>query len=180
MNLVTFVPSDPLPAEHYNGVQTELFGILQILNALFNFTGGYVGPAANNGVVSEATSPSATAVKVAGPALYWIDLDTMEGGAPFYIPAASTAVTVPALNTTGGQSRNDLIVARVNVGAVNTYSFEAVQGTPATTGAQTDPAEPDNSIKLARITRAHGDAAINNAEITDLRVAAKIPTLHQA
>lgn len=180
MNVVDFVPGDPLPAEHYNGVQRELFGLLQVVNALFNFESGYVGPATNNGQVLEATSPSDTAVRVLGPALYWIDLDTVESGAPFYIAAATTTVSVPALNTTAGQSRNDLIVARINLGTINGYTFEAVEGTPAATGAQTDPTTPDNAVALARITRAHGDAAINNGEITDLRVPAKIPALNQA
>ena len=73
------------------------------------------------------------------------------------------------LRTTSGQSRQDLIVAHVNLGATNTYIYEAIAGTPATTGAQVDPAVPQNAIALARVTREHGAGSIVNAMITDLR-----------
>lgn len=179
MNYVTFAPGDPHPAAQYNGVQQELVGVLQILNVLLGSSGGYVGPAADNAFVEEV--PSDTAVTVKGPAAYWIPLSgtSLSGGTPFFMPG-DVLLPVPALNTTAGQSRNDLIVARVNVGSLNSYSYQVVQGTPATTGSQVTPEAPPNSFPIARITRAHGATNILQAMITDLRFPAKIPAIHQA
>lgn len=175
MNIVEYVPQDGLPSEHYNGVQQELDGLRRLLSNMLSGAGGYVGAAANNAEVVQATPQTPTEVVAKGPATLWIPLNvlSLSGATPFYTPT-DTTVTVPALNTTGGQSRNDLVVARVNAGSKNTYYYEVVQGTPATSGAQTDPALPTNAIPLARITRAHGDGNIVTAMITDLRTPARM------
>lgn len=180
MIYTTFAPNDPHPAAHYNGVQQTLDGARRVLAALMSQY-GYAGSAVNNGTVQEVTVPNATEVTVKGPALYLIGLTapTLQGAESF-TKAADENLPVPALNTVTGQSRNDLVIAKINVGQVNTYLYDVVQGTPATTGSQVDPAIPDNAIKLARITRAHGHGSIVNANITDLRVAAKVALAHQA
>lgn len=178
MNRVNYNPQDPLPAEHYNGLQLDLEGALRVFAGLFGFTGGYVGSGTNNGSVQESSPAAASTALVKGPATYWIPTSGSPPGHPFYI-AADTTVTLPALNTIAGQSRRDLIVAQINVGNLNTYSYQVVQGTPATTGTETTPATPANAYALAYVTRAHGHGNIVNANITDLRAAVKILAAHQ-
>lgn len=182
---VNFVPRDPIPASHYNGLQQAIEGAIRTLGGLLTTTGGYLGSPTNNASVQESSPQSASTVKVKGPATLWIAPIT--GGTPPGVPwytAADIDVAVPALNTTAGQSRNDLVVATVNFGSPDTYTFQVVQGTPATTGTQTDPAVPSNSIALARITRVHATTLITNAMITDIRkavsVASQLPTVASA
>ncbi len=180
MNVVPFVPEDPLPAEQYNGVQQELDGLRRVLGRMLGDLGGYAGSATNNASVIQDVSPTPTTAIVKGPATLWVPLTTLSlsGSSPFYW-STDVTITVPALNTVGGQSRNDLVVARINAGLTNTYTYEVVQGTPATTGAQVDPAVPTNAISLARITRVHGATNIVTAMITDLRVPVKVLAAHQ-
>lgn len=166
-------------SEHYNGMQQWLDGMRAVFSAALSQY-GYVGNASTNGKVSQAGTPSPSAVSVA-PALLFVPITvpTPSGGAPFATNQA-TPVTVPALNTTAGQSRQDLVVAKLNVGQVDTYLFTVVQGTPASTGTQVDPAVPDNALVLARITRAHGHGNIVDGNITDLRVPLKLSADHVA
>lgn len=174
MNVQTFAPNAPLPSDHYNGVQQEVEGLRRVLSRLLADVGGYAGTATNNGSVVEQSPQNSGQVRVSGPATLVVPITSVADAAsePMYVPAAFTTVAVPALNTTAGQSRNDLVVATVNLGNLNTYSYTVVQGTPATTGSQVDPALPANSLKLARITRVHGAGLITNAMITDLRIRA--------
>jgi hypothetical protein len=180
MLVVTYAPDDELPAEHYNGVQ-QLIDLHRLMFSRMLSQPGYTGSGTNNGSVVQKGAGHATLVTVNGPAYLWVNLTapTLLGMAPFY-KAAAEDVTVPALNTSAGQSRQDLVVARVNVGSTDTYEYTTIQGTPATTGAQTDPSLGENEYALARITRAHGDGNLVTSMITDLRQAAKVAAAHQA
>lgn len=70
-------------------------------------------------------------------------------------------------------ARRDLIVARVRdaaySGATNTFTIEAVTGTPA--GTPADPTLPANCWVLARIAVSAGATSIGSLNITDLRMA---------
>lgn len=172
---VRFVATDDLPADHYEGMQQTLDGIRILLGLLFAPNpakgGGVVGTLTNNGVVGPDSPATTTTVRVTGPTKGWAMLTpSTAGGEPFIKDDALTVVPITSVaSLTAGQSRNDLIVARINTGQANTYTFESVIGTPAATGAQVDPALPTNSFVLARITRAFGAGAITAGQITDLR-----------
>lgn len=69
-------------------------------------------------------------------------------------------------------ARRDMIVARIKdteygVAVTDTYSLEAIPGTPA--GSPADPTIPANCIVLARVAVAANATSITNANITDLR-----------
>lgn len=172
---VRFNPDDDLPADHYEGMQQTLDGIRLLLNEELDPTpakgGGVLGSLTSNGQVVAADPASTTAVRVLGPTKGWAILTgSAGGGEPYINDDAVTVVPIADVSAVpGGQSRNDLIVARINVGQYNTYTFEAVIGTPAATGTQVDPALPPNSFVLARVTRASGAGAITAGQITDLR-----------
>ena len=79
-------------------------------------------------------------------------------------------VPIDAASHAGTETRIDVIVARENSGA----SIEVVKGTPATTGSETAPATPADSIKLAEVSIVGGDTAITQSQITDFRKLAKL------
>lgn len=81
-------------------------------------------------------------------------------------------LAISAAPGTGGQSRYDLIVAQVrdntvDVGGLNDWYLRVVEGTAA--ASPVDPAQPANSLLLARVTIAFGNASVTNSMITDLR-----------
>lgn len=90
--------------------------------------------------------------------------------------------TIPTASGTAGQSRNDLVGIQVrdttvDGGSNDDWYIRVVSGTPATTGAQVDPAEPDSFYPLARVTVVYNATAISNSNITDLRSRSFTPNL---
>lgn len=74
---------------------------------------------------------------------------------------------------TAGQSRKDLVIARVKDAdeggaAGNTWALEVVQGTAGSPGAE--PALPASALKLAVLTVNFGDASLGAGNISDSRV----------
>lgn len=75
---------------------------------------------------------------------------------------------------TSGQSRKDLVVARVRDSAhgdgSDSWTLEVVAGTSAPTGTETEPALPARSLHLATVSVAFGDTSVTNAKIADKRL----------
>lgn len=74
-----------------------------------------------------------------------------------------------------GQSRIDVIVLQVRDSAIdsgsnNDFIFQAIAGTPATTGSQVAPAVPTNAYAMAQLTIAGGAANLNGVTVLDRRV----------
>lgn len=100
--------------------------------------------------------------------------ETIKRVYPAVTNTATVNLAINAAPAVGGQSRNDLVVCQirdnaVDAGGVNDWYLRVITGTAATTGAQVDPAIPDNAYALARVTLAFGDSSVTNAKITDLR-----------
>lgn len=83
---------------------------------------------------------------------------------------ATVNLTVTAASAT--LPRKDIVVARVYdafySGVQNLWALEVIAGTPA--AAPTEPAVPDNTLKLASIDVAANATAINTSNIVDRRI----------
>lgn len=92
-----------------------------------------------------------------------------------YLFDSDGTVNVPLDAAPGsGQSRNDLIVVRIqdvdtDGGATNAGQIAFVKGTPAATGSQVDPSLPTSCLLLARAVVGPSVTTILTANITDLR-----------
>jgi hypothetical protein len=122
-------------------------------------TGGAVTTVANTMNVSVAAGTAAVALNNAYTALCRWD--------------AAEVVTLTAAPP-AGQSRNDVIVLQVrdaalDAGSNNDFIFQAIAGTPATTGSQTTPAVPTNAYAVAQLTVPGGAANLNGVTVVDRR-----------
>jgi hypothetical protein len=98
------------------------------------------------------------------------DENIVQGLYAGYNDAAAT-LTHSAAPGTPGQSRRDLVVARVEdqaySGSTNAWSLAIVAGVAAS--SPVDPSIPANAVVLARVVIAFGQTTVTNANITDLR-----------
>jgi len=125
-------------------------------------------------LVSEKSGTPDMSVDVAGGACMVLGTEATYQGTYFMENRSTTNLVISAADATN--ARWDLVVAKVEdsdySGATDAWSLAVVTGTPAASPA--DPAVPDNSITLARVTVAALDSSIEDADVTDLRPLARL------
>lgn len=136
--------------------------------AMLRGRGGIVTPAdlavSQNGTPNMSVNVATGQVGILGSEATYQGVYLCENQGTLNVALAASDPTNP---------RRDLIIARVRdaaySGASNTFTIEAVTGTPA--GSPADPALPSGSVfVLARVAVAALDTTITNADITDLRL----------
>lgn len=153
------------------------------------FAGGVAASNPAHGIVSatdfavtQNPTPNMTVLVGVGGA-FIRGTENLNQGAYHVWNDAPQSVTINTAHPT--LSRRDLIVVSVTdqaySGGTSVASISVVTGTP---GTGTDPTPPANALVLARVTVAALDAAINTADITDLRTLAnqigKLPSFATA
>lgn len=118
--------------------------------------------------VTQSDTPGMTVKVAPGYAIVLGTEDAHQGSYGVWNDDAKT-VTIGASDPTN--ARHDIIVARIKdsfySGSDDTFTIEAIAGTPA--GSPADPDIPANCLPLARVVVGANAASIVDADITDLR-----------
>ncbi len=156
VNPPIFIQSGSHPAEDWR----------RAMSAMFGHRAGIVQ--SGDLAVTQQSTPNMS-VQVATGMLVLTGTENTYQGVYVCENRGAETVTIAAADPTNG--RRDLIVARIRdaaySGATNSFSIEAVTGTPA--ASPVDPTIPANSYVLARIAVNAGATSITNANITDGR-----------